>query len=308
MAENSGGMVVPDVSVCIVNWNTREHLRRCLQSLREHAGGFELQVIVVDNASTDDSGQMVRQSFPDVCLVVNDENVGYAAANNQALAMAEAELALLLNPDVMLTEGALGELVACLGRHEQAAGVAPKLVYPSGRLQYSCRTFPTPDVVLWETLGLSRLFPRSRVFGKWRMSWWGYDDERPVDQPMASALLLRREALDQVGPFDESFPIFFNDVDLCKRLWDAGWEIWFAPRAVMVHEHAASTAQVPVAMAVESHRSFVQFYRKHYRGRLSPLAFWGALALLAAGLPARVAKAAAARLLRRRRPAATRKK
>jgi N-acetylglucosaminyl-diphospho-decaprenol L-rhamnosyltransferase len=279
---------VAALSVCIINWNTREPLRRCLLSLRQAARSIPLQIIVVDNASSDGSAAMVRREFPEVQLVANETNRGYAAANNQALALARAELVLLLNPDVEVTAQALEEMMACLRRHERAAAVAPRLVSPKGRLQYSCRTFPTPDVILWEVLGLSRLWPRSRIFGKYRMTWWSYNDERPVPQPMASALLARREVLEQLGGFDERFAIFFNDVDLCKRIWEAGWEIWFTPTATVRHEHGASTSQVPVRMVWESYRGFVRFYAKHYRGHLHLLAYWGALALLTLSLVVRV--------------------
>jgi GT2 family glycosyltransferase len=271
---------VADLSVCIVNWNTREHLRHCLEALHEHHGRLDLQVIVVDNASSDGSADMVRADFTEVVLIVNDDNVGYARGNNQALERADAEFALLLNPDTIVTDGALRALLDCAARHPKAGGLAPRLVYPDGRLQHSCRSFPTPDAVIYEVLGLSRLFPRSRRFGKYKMTWWRYDDERQVDQPMASAFLLRREAAREVGVFDEDFPIFFNDVDLCQRLRDAGWEIWFTPEATVIHAHAASTSQVRRRMIVESHGSFLRYYRKHYRGRANPLAYWTAVALL----------------------------
>ncbi len=269
-----------DLAVCVVNWNTRDHLRRCLEALRDHAGGVGLQVIVVDNASSDGSADMVQAEFPGVDLVANEENVGYARGNNQALRRVEADFALLLNPDTIVTDGALQALLECAERHPKAGGLAPKLVYPDGRLQRSCRSFPTPDVVIYEVLGLSRLFPRSRRFGKYKMTWWGYDDERTVDQPMASALMLRMAAVRQVGAFDEEFPIFFNDVDLCKRLEDAGWEIWFTPAATVIHAHGASTSQVRRRMIAESHRSFLRFYGKQYRGRVNPAAYWTAVGLL----------------------------
>ena len=280
-----------DLAVCIVNWNTRDHLRRCLEALGEHAGGLDLQVIVVDNASSDGSADMVRAEFPGVDLVANDENAGYARGNNQALDRVEADFALLLNPDTIVSDGALQALLACAQRHPKAGAVAPKLVYPDGRLQRSCRSFPTPDVVIYEILRLSRLFPWSRRFGKYKMTWWAYDDERTVDQPMASAFMLRRAAVREVGIFDEDFPIFFNDVDLCKRLWDSGWEIWFTPEATVTHAHGASTSQVKRRMIVESHRSFLRFYRKHYRGHVNPIAYWVALGLLDAAKTVRLSVA-----------------
>lgn len=258
----------PELSICIVNWNTRDYLDACLRSIRTAPDAIRREVIVVDNASGDGSAEMVRREHPEVGLIANDRNLGFAAANNQALRVGMGRLLLVLNPDIEVHPGALDALADVLRRRARAGAAAPRLILPDGRIQASCRSFPTPDVVLYEVLGLSRLFPRSRRFGRYRMTWWGYDDERVVDQPMASALLLRREALDEVGLFDEDFPIYFNDVDLSKRLWDAGWETWFTPAASMTHVGGASTSQVRARMVVESHRSFLRFYAKHYRGTL----------------------------------------
>lgn len=279
----------PELSIAIVSWNTRELLDACLTSIRKAPDAVSREVIVVDNASADGSAEMVRTNHPEVTLIADAENRGYAAANNQAIAAATGELILLLNPDIVVQEGALDTLVGFLRDHEAVAAVAPRLVLPDGTTQASCRSFPTPDVVLYEALGLSRLFPRSRRFGKYRMTWWDYDDERPVPQPMASAFLVRRAALEQVGGMDETFPIFFNDVDLCLRLWDAGWEIWYTPRASMVHVGGASTSQVRRRMIDESHRSFVRFYRKHYAGRIPRRQYFGAVTLLRLGHRARIA-------------------
>lgn len=275
------------LAVCIVNWNTRDHLRRCLDRLREKVATVQPTVVVVDNGSTDGSADLVRAEYPEVLLVANAENRGYAAANNQALARVEAEFKLLLNPDVEVHPGSVQYLVRFLQAHPRAAAVAPRLRYPDGRVQLTCRSFPTPDTIFYDALLLSKLFPRSRVFGKYRMSWWAHDDERQVDQPMASALLLRDAVLQQIGGLDEDFPVFFNDVDLCYRLQQAGWEIWFTPQAEMTHFHGASTSQVWREMLPQSHRGFVRFYEKHYQGQFSPLLYWGARCLLGAGFALR---------------------
>jgi len=276
------------LSICIVNWNTRDHLRECLRSIADTARELAPEVIVVDNASADGSAAMVRQEFPAVTLIANDENLKYARGNNQALERARGELKLLLNPDIVVLEGALEELLAAADRHPRAGAIAPKLVNPDGSLQLSCRSFPGPDVVLYETLCLSQLLPRSRRFGKYRMSWWSYDTEMTVDQPMASALLLRAAALEEVGRFDEGYPIFFNDVDLCRRLWDAGWEVWFTPDASMIHHGGAATGQVRPQMIAESHHSLLRYYEKHYRGRVNPVAYHAARALVRLSGPVRV--------------------
>jgi GT2 family glycosyltransferase len=282
----------PTLAVCIVNWNTREHLRRCLESLRQHAADLHPVIVVVDNGSNDASAAMVTAEFPEAHLIANPDNRGYAAGNNQALGAVEAEFKLLLNPDVEVSAGSVQYLVEFMHDHPQAGAVAPRLRYPDGRVQLTCRAFPTPDVVLYDALLLARLFPRSRVFGKYRMSWWRMDDERKVDQPMASALLLREAALGEIGPLDEDFPVFFNDVDLCYRLRQAGWEVWFTPRAEMMHFHGASTSQIWRNMLRESHVAFLRFYRKHYYRRLNPLVYWLTVALLGLGFAMRRAASA----------------
>ena len=279
----SGKDARPTLSICIVTWNTREMLDGCLRSIAEAPDAVSREVIVVDNASTDGTAEMMTERHPEATLIENADNLGYAAANNQALERTTAPLKLLLNPDIIVHEGALDALVALTRRRPQAGAAAPRLVLPNGKVQASCRTFPTPDIVLYEALGLNKLSPRSRRFGKYRMTWWGYNEERTVEQPMASALLLRQRALDEVGFMDEDFPIFFNDVDLCKRLREAGWEIWFTPKATMTHFGGASTSQVRHEMIVESHRSFLRFYVKHYRNVLPSWQYHGARALLRIG-------------------------
>ena len=277
-----------DLSVCIVSWNTLELLRECLGSIDDTRNDLPLEVIVVDNASSDGSPDMVRQEFPGVRLVANADNRHYAEANNQALRKSTGRLKLLLNPDIRVHPDALQTLVRWMDAHPSAGAVAPKLVYPDGRLQYSCRAFPGPDVVLYEVLGLSRLMPRSRTFGKYRMTWWGYDEDKPVDQPMASALMLRSHALDTVGLLDEQFRMFFNDVDLCRRLWDAGWEVWFTPSATMSHHHGGATRLVRREMIAESGRSFRSYYAKHYRHSLSRPTYAAAVWLLHAAYALRL--------------------
>ena len=277
-----------DVSVCIVNWNTREHLRECLRSLQENVAGVEIEVVVVDNASGDGSAEMVREQHPWVKLLAQEENTGYAAGNNAALQETGGRYKLLLNADIVVKPGSVEYLVGFLDGHEQAGAVAPRLRHKDGSIQRTCRSFPDPDVVLYEAVGLSRFFPRSKRFGKYRMSWWDYGDERMVDQPMASALMLRDEALGEVGLFDENFRIFFNDVDLCRRLWDEGWEVWFTPEVEMIHEGGASTGQVWGDMIVESHRSMMRYYRKHYRGKALGPAYGLAMAALGAGMYVRL--------------------
>ena len=268
------------LSIIIVNWNTRDLLRACLRSLGETCADAPHEVIVVDNASSDGSAAMVAEEFPQARLVANAENVGYAEGNNQGIELAEGEFLWLLNPDTEILPNAAERLLRFMQEHTDCGALGCKLLNTptlqhsnTPTLQRSCRTFPTPDVIIMEALGLSRLFPRHRLFGKYRMTWWDYDDVREVDQPMASSLLIRREVVEQVGGMDEAFPIFFNDVDLCYRIKQAGWKIYFTPDAQVIHHGGASTRQVKPQMIRESHQSLLRFYEKHYRGKISPLVY-----------------------------------
>lgn len=262
-------------SVCIVNWNTRDYLRECLTALGTYpAQGAETEIIVVDNASGDGSAALVADEFPDVYLVAGRENVGYAQGNNEALARAQGDWVLLLNPDVIVRLGSLTSALRFGRDHPDAGAIGVCLVGADGQTQRSVRSFPDPWPVLWEYLGLSRLFPQSRMFGAYRMTWFDYSRPAPVDQPMGSFLLIRRAALDQVGLMDPQFPIFFNEVDWCWRAKrEHGWQIYYTPDAVVTHYGGGSTRQVKARMIRESHRSLLRFYDKHYKGRLSPLTF-----------------------------------
>lgn len=274
------------VSVLIINWNTREHLLRCLQSLGRGDLGLGIgEVIVVDNASFDGSAEMVRQEFPSVTLIANKRNLGYAKANNQAAAIAKGSYLLLLNPDTEVLPNAIERLVAFAEAHPEAGAIAPKLVYPDGSVQASVRSFPTPATLLLAGLGLDKLFTRlfatrhsspatsvithhsslATSVGRYRMTWFSYDRIAEVDQPMSSALLVRRKAWEQVGGMDETMPIFFNDVDLCWQLKKAGWRIYFLPEAIVVHHHGASTRLLGIGKVLASHRGLLCFYDKHFR-------------------------------------------
>jgi GT2 family glycosyltransferase len=266
-----------DLTVLLVNWRTRELLRACLRSLRAAMGdrlaAGDAEIIVVDNDSGDGSAEMVREEFPEVRLFANVENRGYAAGNNQGIEAARGRDIMLLNPDTEVPREAVERLEACLAERPRCGAAAPMLLFPDGRPQLSLRGVPTPLALLGAVTGLARIAPEGSPLAAYQPRALP-TKPAPVDQPMTSCLLLRGEALRAVGGFDETFPIFFNDVDLCWRLRQAGWEIWFVPEAKVTHHHGASTKQVRRAMIWESHRGLHRYYRKHYRGRL-PLPVYG---------------------------------
>ena len=266
------------LSIVIVNWNTRDYLLGALKSIYEAPPALPFEVIIIDNASTDGSAEAAAAAFPQARLIANTENAGYARGNNQGLEASTGRYVLLLNPDVVLPPGGLEKSVAILEAHPDVGALGVKLVNPDGSVQRSVRGFPTPGTVLCEALGLSHLFPNSRLFGAYRMTWFAYDREAEVDQPMGTFLLIRRQALEEAGLLDERFPIFFNEVDWCYRARQKGWKILFSPEVEVVHYGGGSTRQVSARMAWESRRGLLDFYRKHYRSPLFAPVYWLAAA------------------------------
>ena len=273
----------PDfVSILIVSWNTRDLLRECLNALRVQLHNWPHEIIVVDNASSDNSAAMVRREFPDVVLIANADNAGFARGNNQAYEKAHGNWIWLLNPDTQVLAGAHLALLQWLQRHPHGGAAASALIDArDGHIQRSCRTFPTPRALWCEALGLARKYPRSKKYGFYRMGWWNYSDTRLVEQPMASSLMLRRAAIEDCGGlFDEQFPIFFNDVDLCWRLWERKWPIAFIHNSRVLHWGGAGTGQRRAAMILESHRSLQLFYGKQMRAHLKMPVFGATLLLI----------------------------
>ncbi len=266
------------LSIVIVNWNTRDYLLGALRTIYAAPPAFDFEIIVVDNASSDGSADAVRREYPGVVLRANDRNACYAEGNNQGIALASGEYVLLLNPDVEVPPGTLDDAIRVAERLPKLGALGARQLNPDGSVQPSLRGFPTPAGVLWEATGLARLFPQSRTFGAYRMRWFTYDREADVDQPMGTFLLIPRRALDDVGVLDERFPIFFNEVDWCYRARQRGWRIVFSPEVSITHYGAGSTRQIAPAMAWESRRGLLDFYRKHYPSPVFLPIYWVAVA------------------------------
>jgi GT2 family glycosyltransferase len=257
------------LSVLIVSWNTEELLRACLKSLEDFPPSCEHEVIVVDNASSDGSAAMVRAEFPAVNLIEPGANTGYAAGNNLAFGAASGDLLLTLNPDTEFTDGSLDAALAALDRHPDWGALGIKQILPDGSVQRSVRGFPTQLGILGALTGLDKLFTGSSL-GSYTLHRFDYAVEGSAPQPMGTFLLFRRSALQAVGdvkaPFDESFPIFFNEVDLLWRLSKAGHGCGYCLDATVQHHHGASTKKRRKAMIWESHRSLVRCLYKHTDG------------------------------------------
>lgn len=259
-----------DLSIVIVNWNTRQYLSQCLQSLQQTAGTVDpigrtltfgpylTEVFVVDNASRDDSVAMVRDQFPWVRLIENDQNVGFAPANNQALREYTGRYALLLNSDTEVKPDALRLLVEFMEQTPTAGAVGAHLFNGDGTLQPSCQPMLTPWREFWRLTFLDQIVRRST----YDMTRWNARDPQRVEVIKGACLLVRRTALDRIGLLDEQYFMYTEEVDLCYRLLHDGWTLHWLPTAHVVHYGEASSQQMAEKMYVQLYRSKAQFYRK----------------------------------------------
>ena len=258
-----------DLSILLVNWNTRELLRNCLHSLQVTAdhlsasslvfGNYTAKVIVVDNASQDDSASMVRAEFPWVCLIENERNLGFAPANNQAYQHATGEYVLLLNSDTEVHPSAMQHLMDFMAGHADCGGAGARLINADGSLQSSCHPMLTPWREFWRLTFLDRVWRQAT----YDQRHWRIDAARPVETIKGACLMVRRAALDVAMPLlDEQYFMYTEEVDLCYRLTNANWKLYWVPQSTVTHFGEASSRQAYAQMYVQLYRSKVQFYRK----------------------------------------------
>ena len=253
-----------DVSILVVSWNTRELTMRCLDTLPASVDdGTTFETIVVDNASRDGTTDAL-ESRDDITLIRNDDNRGFAEGVNQAYAASSAPFVLLLNSDVEFAPGALSVLVRFLRDHADAAGVGPLYFNPDGTPQAFHYRFPTLPAMLASASGPLRLLPPlARSVRRYGMLDDDFSQPRPVPQPSASCLLLRREHLPPVHLLDERYPVYFNDVALARALADGGHELWMTPEATVRHVHGASTRMLGGTLARQHIGAFVRYLRAY---------------------------------------------
>jgi GT2 family glycosyltransferase len=252
----------PKLSVVIVSYNTKAMTVRCLANLTERISGFEAEVFVVDNRSSDGSADEIAVRFPDCYLTRNEQNRGFGAANNQAIRIASGDFILLLNSDAFPHSDAIEALVRYLETNPRAAVVGPRLLNEDGSLQRSCHRFTSPLRAMCDQLLISTAIPRSRLFGNYRT--WAHDEQRMVDVVIGACMLVRREAIERVGLFDEDFFLYAEETDWCKRFQNAGWHVGFTPSAIVTHLNGASGKAQADRVFTEFHRGQERFVRKHY--------------------------------------------
>jgi N-acetylglucosaminyl-diphospho-decaprenol L-rhamnosyltransferase len=260
-----------DLGIVIVNYNTRDLLQTCLKTVYASEGSFTYEVCVVDNNSDDGSAEMVLAEFPQARLIANSENRGYPAANNQGLqalgypgAADAPRVALMLNPDTEVPSDALARMLSFLKEHPDAGVAGPRLVLRDGSLDLACRrSFPSPSVSFYRLSGLSRLFPRSRRFGRYNLTYLDPDVLTEVDAVVGAFLMVVREAIQAVGLLDEAFFMYGEDLDWCYRIKAAGWKVYYNPAVTVLHVKRAAS-QHSARARVEFWRAMTHFYRKHY--------------------------------------------
>lgn len=265
-----------DLSVIIVTWNNEEEIGKCISSLidcTKNIGGFSWELIVIDNASTDKTLREIGKfELSNLQIYKNSSNTGYTKAVNQALRYSTGEKIFLLNPDAFLNPEAIRILTRFLDNNSSYGACSPLLLNEDGSIQHSIRNFPSYWTMYCEFYLLAYIFPKSKIFGKWKMKYFDYSHSEDVNQPMAAAFMVRKSILNTIGMMDERFEMFFNDVDLCKRIIDSGSKIRFIIDASAIHKKGASVLKNRTQMIKTWNRDCYKYFKKHHRNTF--FLFW----------------------------------
>jgi GT2 family glycosyltransferase len=253
-----------DLSIVIVSWNAKAYLELCLESLEKDPPRRSMEVLVVDNASADQTVEMVESKFPWVKLIKSSENLGFAKGNNVAIQQCQGRYVALINPDVIVFPRCLDKLADFLDQNPEVGNVGPRVFNPDMTQQSTCRRFPT----LWNNFCsatyLERMMAGNRFFAGEHMFYFGHDRTRDVNVIVGCFSMIRREAFDQIGLLDENLFMYGDDVDWCRRAWNAGWRVVFYPGARAIHDPGKTTKSYPAHFAVAQQRSVLRYWKKHH--------------------------------------------
>lgn len=253
-----------DISIIIVSWNAKDFLLNCLESIKAQTLSATMEIIVVDNASSDGSPEAVEKKYPDVHLIRNDQNYGFAKANNIGIKESKGRYICLINSDVKVLSECLTRLYDYIEKNPSIGIIGPRILNSDLSIQCTCRRFPSLWNNLCSAMALSRLFTNSQIFSGEEMFYFKHDVILGVNALSGCFLMVRREAFEKVGYLDDQFFMYSEDIDWCKRFWQAGWQLVFFPDAESIHYGGASSANTPLRFSVELEESLFQYWTKHH--------------------------------------------
>jgi hypothetical protein len=275
-----------DLSIIIVSYNTEELTVNAIQSVLASQTDYAYEIIVVDNASSDQSVARIRERFPQLTVLQNEFNEGFSKANNRGIRISRGRYILLLNSDTIVQPDTLDVMIRFMDSHPRVGAAGCKVVMPDGSLDRACRRgFPTPSASFYYAFGISKLFPNNPRFNQYQLSYLDPDKDYPVDCLVGAFMMVRRETIEQVGLLDEDFFMYGEDIDWCYRIKQAGWQIHYYPYTQIIHYKGASSRRKPRKMIVEFHRAMILFHRKHYQAKYS----WFTNRLVYAGIYVKLA-------------------
>ncbi|MGE7943748.1 glycosyltransferase family 2 protein [Lysinibacillus xylanilyticus] len=255
-----------DLSVVIVNYNTKKLTIDCIQSVLKSKLNFQYEIFVVDNASSDGSVEQIKSEFPHVHVISNKENVGFSKANNQAIKACSGRYVLLLNSDTIVNENTLDEMIRYMDEETNVGAVGCEVILPDGTLDKAChRGFPTPEASFYYMIGLAQKNPTSPKFNSYHKSYMNMHEIHDIDCLVGAFMMVRRKAFEQVGLLDEEFFMYGEDIDWCFRIKEAGWRIVYNPTVSIVHYKGASSRRKPFKIVYEFHRAMYLFHKKHFK-------------------------------------------
>ncbi|WP_259473243.1 glycosyltransferase family 2 protein [Clostridium estertheticum] len=257
-----------DISIIIVNYNTKQLLADTIQSVIDTVGQITYEIIVVDNASSDGSIEMIKKQYPKVNLIENKDNLGFPKANNIGIKQAGGRYVLLLNSDTKVLDNCIQKCLEYMDGNIEAGAIGCKLLLTSGKLDHACkRGFPTPEASLYYILKLHKLFPHSKKFGEYTLNYLPIDEINEVDALTGAFMMVRKKVIDKAGLLDETFFMYGEDLDWCFRIKEAGYKVIYYPEAVTIHYKGGSSKRKRYKTIYEFHRAMYIFYNKHYRDK-----------------------------------------
>ena len=254
-----------DISVLIVTWNNQDEIRDCVESVIRNSKNLKNEIIIIDNNSSDKTFSILSKLvYPRIKIHKNMINTGYTKAINRAIEWAEGKNIFLLNPDTIVKENCIETLNDFLNKNKEYGACAPLMLNEDGTIQHSLRNFPDYLTMFWEFSLMSYFFPKSQLFGKWKMKYFDYNIDSDVQQPMAAALMIKKDVLEGIKNMDERFEMFFNDVDLCRKVIDTGRKIRFIYSAKVIHAHGASIYKDRIRMIKVWNHDIIEYFKKYH--------------------------------------------